>query len=97
MERVVVELRTDGPFRASETIPELRACAEALYAPMRVVGLWDDATGMHLCPQQDLGQPCPHRVEDGDPRDAYALTLQRRLHANLSVSFPHAGLTLYMA
>ena len=97
MEHVVVELRTDGPFRASETIPELRACAEALYAPMRVVGLWEHATGMHLCPQQDLGHPCPHRTQEGDPRDAYALTLQRLLQANLSVSFPHAGLTLYLA
>ena len=89
MAHVVVELRTDGPFRASETIPELRACAEALYAPMRVVGLWQDDTGMHLCPQQDLGLPCPHDTDDGDPKDAYSLTLQRRRHANLSVSFPH--------
>ena len=88
MAHVVVELRTDGPFRASETIPELRACAEALYAPMRVVGLWQDDTGMHLCPQQDLGLPCPHDTDDGDPKDAYSLTLQRRRHANLSVSFP---------
>ncbi len=98
MEHVVVEIKTDGPFRASETIPELRDCVEALYAPMRVVGLWEDASGMHLCPQEELGQPCPHRPEDaGSGCEAYVLTLQRRFQANLGVSFPHAGMTLYLA
>ena len=98
MENIVVELKTEGPFRASGTIPELRIAAEALYAPMRVVGMWEYGTGMHLCPQEERLQPCPHLLDEEDSRyEAYTLTLQRQRHANLALSFPHAGMILYLA
>ncbi len=98
MDRVVIRLEAEGKTRASEIIADLRTVAETLYFPMKLVGFWDHQADMHLCPQQERRQPCPHKL----PRDApgyvdYAYTLQRERHANLEVIFPHAGVTLYLA
>ncbi len=59
MERVVVEIRTEGDYRGTETVADLRNAAETLYFPIRLVGFWDRRVDMHLCPQEERQQPCP--------------------------------------
>ena len=98
MDKVVIDIETQGGVRASETIPELRAAAEALYAPMRVVGFWDQRMDLHLCPQEERKQACPHRLPQADPEYVrYSYTLQRERNANLEVVFPHAKVAVYLA
>ena len=97
MERVVVEIATDGDYRATETIADLRNAAETLYFPMRLVGFWDTRAGMHLCPQEERMQPCPHRLPEDDPAYVdYAQQLQRYRGGSLAVFFPHAEVTVYL-
>ena len=76
MEHIEVSIRTDGAFRATEVIADLRNVAETLFNPMRLVGFWDQqAGGMHLCPQEQLGRECPHNLPPDDPRRVdYATT-----------------------
>ena len=98
MDRVTVDIRTEGEMRASETVPELRAAAEALYAPMRLVGFWDGRLDIHLCPHEERKLECPHRLPESDPQYVkYAYTLQRQRKATLEVVFPHADMTVYLA
>lgn len=97
MNRAVIRIETEGFARPTEIIADLRAVAEALYNPMRVVGLWDVATGSHLCPQEERREPCPHNLPPEDPgRVEYAVTLQRERGADLEVHFPHAGIVFYL-
>ena len=49
MDRVTVNIETQGGIRASEIIADLRAAAETLYYPMTLVGFWDYRADMHLC------------------------------------------------
>ena len=97
MEHVVVEIATDGAYRASETIADLRNAAETLYFPMRLVGFWDRRADLHLCPQEERRQPCPHRLPEDDPAHVdYALQLQRDRGGSLEVYFPHAEIAVYL-
>ena len=97
MERVVVQIASDGDYRATETVADLRNAAETLYFPMRLVGFWDTRADMHLCPQEERRQPCPHRLPEDDPgRVDYALQLQRGRGGSLEVFFPHAEITVYL-
>ena len=97
MERVVVEIATDGDYRASETVADLRNAAETLYFPMRLVGFWDTRADMHLCPQEERKQPCPHRLPAADPAHVdYGLQLQRDRGGSLEVFFPHAQVAVYL-
>ena len=97
LDRVVVEIKTDGEFRASETIADLRNAAETLYFPMRMVGFWDRRADLHLCPQEEREEPCPHRLPEGDLGHVdYGLHLQREMGGSLEVFFPHAGVAVYL-
>ena len=97
MERVVIEIATDGGYRATETVADLRNAAETLYFPMRLVGFWDTRADMHLCPHEERMQPCPHRLPEDDPAYVdYALQLQRGRGGSLEVFFPHAEVTVYL-
>ena len=98
MDRVTVNIEAEGGTRASEIIADLRSAAETLYFPMKLVGFWDHRADMHLCPQEERRQECPHRLPDTDAgRLHYELTLQRERRANLEVTFPHAGIAIYLA
>ena len=97
MERVVVEITSDGDYRATETVADLRNAAETLYFPMRLVGFRDTRADMHLCPQEERMQPCPHRLPEDDPAYVdYVLQLQRDRGGSLEVFFPHAGVAIYL-
>ncbi len=97
MDRIVVDIKTEGESRASEIIADLRTAAETLYYPMRLVGFWDHRQDIHLCPQEERRQPCPHRLPVTDPGYVgYAHALQRERQANLEVFFPHAGIAIYL-
>ena len=98
MEHVVVNIQSDGAFRATEVVADLRNVAETLFNPFRLVGFWDEqAGGMHLCPQERLGRECLHNLPPDDPRRVdYAAAAATEMRATLEVSFPHAGVYLYM-
>ena len=86
----------DVEFRPSEILADLRTAAETLYFPMRMCGYWDRAADIHLCPQEERRQPCPHMLPADDPdRVEYSATLQRERQAVLEVSFPHANVSVY--
>lgn len=98
MHRVEVKIETQGGFRATEVIADLRNVAEILFNPLRLVGFWDDqAGGLHLCPQEQMGRECLHKLPQRDPRHVdYATTADDQLRAILEVNFPHAGLLVYL-
>ena len=98
MENITIDIRTDGSLRASETIADLRNATEVLFFPMKLVGFWDYQADMHLCPQEERRQECRHTLPQDDPRRVdYATALQRERGANLAVSYPHAGVVIYMS
>ena len=98
MDRVTINIETDGGTRASETIADLRNAAETLYFPMTLVGFWDYQADMHLCPQEERQQACPHNLPENDPqRVEYESTLQRERRASVAIMFPHARVTIYLS
>ena len=98
MDKVVVNIETEGMTRASEIISDLRNAAENIYYPMKIVGFWDHQADMHLCPQEERRQECPHKLPESDPNHVdYATALQRERSANLEVYYPHAKLALYLS
>ncbi len=98
MERVVVSIETDGPFRATEAMADLRNVAETLFFPMRFVSFWDEqADGAHLCRQEQRGEACPHRLPPDDPGyEDYSTAAERDMRATLEVSFKPAEVKIYL-
>ena len=98
MWKVTVVIQQDNGFRASEIIADLRNAAETLFHPLKLVGFWDSqADGMHICPQEARKKECPHRLPSGDPRRVdYAQTVEEEMDGRLEVSFPHAGVQIYL-
>lgn len=95
---VRINMETDSGVRATEIIADLRAVVETLYYPMQVVGFWDHGMDMHLCPQEERRQPCPHKLDKDDPSfEDYKYTLQRGRQASLEVVFPHAKVAMYLS
>ena len=98
MERVTVTIKAQGGTRASEIIADLRAAAETLYYPMTLVGFWDYRAKMHLCPQEERREACPHDLPEEDPdRVDYRMTMQRERQGHLEVFFPHAGIAVFLS
>lgn len=98
MHRIQINIETEGGFRATEIIADLRNVVETLFNPFKLVGFWDSqADGMHLCPHEQLGRECPHKLPDDDPMHVdYFTTADNDMRAVLEVSFPHAGLLIYL-
>ncbi len=97
MERVTITIESEGGSRATETVADLRNAAETLYFPMKLAGFVDRQAGVHLCPQEERREECPHDLPETDPRRVeYVTTLQRERRASLEVEFPHAGVTFYL-
>ena len=98
MERVTVTIEAQGGTRASEIIADLRAAAETLYYPMTLVGFWDYRAKMHLCPQEERREACPHDLPEEDPDHVdYRMTMQRERQGHLEVFFPHAGIAVFLS
>ena len=98
IDRITVAIETDGDSRASEILADLRSVAETLYYPMKLVGFWDHHADMHLCPQEERREDCPHKLPDDHPsRIDYVSTLQRERRASIELDFPHAGITMYLS
>ena len=98
IDKVTLNVETDGDARASEIIADLRTVAETLYFPMKLVGFWDYQADMQLCPHEERGEACPHKLPKDDPRYVdYAVTMQRERRANIQISFPHAGVTIFLS
>ena len=98
MNRVRIDIATEGSFRATEVIADLRNVAESVFNPLKLVGFWDEqANGVHLCPQEQLGRECLHKLPPDDPRRVdYVATADQDMRAILEVSFPHADVYLYL-
>ncbi len=97
IDTITVAIETDSDSRASEILADLRTVAETLYFPMKMVGFWDYAADLHLCPQEERRERCPHKLPVEDPdRVDYVSTLQRERRASLELHFPHAGVKIYM-
>ncbi len=98
MERVSISIETEGAFRATEAMADLRNVAETLFFPMRFVAFWDtQADGAHLCRQEERGQECLHKLPSDDPRyEDYSATAERDMRATLEVSFQQAGVVIYL-
>jgi len=76
---------------------DLRNVSETLYYPMKLVGFRDRRQDLHLCPQEERREPCPHGLPDSDPRYVdYEIHLQRLRRANLRLDFPHADISIYL-
>lgn len=98
IDKVTLTIETDGDARPSEIIADLRTVAETLFYPMRLVGFWDYQADMHLCPQEERREPCPHKLPHGDPqRIEYVSTLQRERRASIELNFPHAGISMFLS
>ena len=99
MDSATIRIETDSPFRASEIMGDLRMVAETLYHPMRLVGFWDyTAGGNHMCPEAEIGHPCPHAAPEGDPDHVpYERSMQRLKQAVIEVRFPHASVSLFLS
>lgn len=98
IDKVTLTVEADGEARASEILADLRSVAETLYYPMKLVGFWDHQADMHLCPQEERREICPHNLPAGDPqRVEYVNTLQRERRASIELNFPHAGITIFLS
>ncbi|MBI4496594.1 MAG: hypothetical protein HY689_01685 [Chloroflexi bacterium] len=98
MEQVVVQVQTEGPFRASEIVADLQNAAVALYHPLRPVTYWDGSNRSHLCPHERQTGRCPHILPPDDPEHVdYRTTAEREFRARLEVCFPHAQVCIYLA
>jgi len=98
MEEVTLDIKGQGVLRPTEIISDLRIVAETFYGPMKMVRFWDYQKDMHLCPQMERRQACPHSLQENDPNFvSYISTLERERHCNFAVSFPHAEITLYLS
>ena len=62
IDTITVAIETDSDSRASEILADLRTVAETLYFPMKMVGFWDYAADLHLCPQEERRERCPHKL-----------------------------------
>ena len=98
MDRAEINIEAEHGFRATEIIADLRNVAETLFSPLKLVGFWDDqADGMHLCPQEQTGKECPHKLSLMDSNHVeYSVTADIDMRAILEVSFPHASLKIYL-
>ncbi|MDP6771058.1 MAG: hypothetical protein QF704_10215 [Anaerolineales bacterium] len=96
MNKVIVNITSEGGCRASETIADLRNAAETLYFPMKLAGFWDSRDRIHLCPEEERQRPCNHLGEESKVLAEYANLLQRDRQANLEVFFPHAGVRIFL-
>ena len=98
IDRVTVEIGIDGDARASEILADLRSVAETLFFPMKLVGFWDYKANLHLCPQEERREACPHNLPGDHPqRIEYLSTLQRERRASIELNFPHAEITIYLS
>ncbi|MDP6454015.1 MAG: hypothetical protein QF898_11950 [SAR202 cluster bacterium] len=97
MEIVTINIEPNSPYRASETMADLRNAAESMYFPMKTAGFWDSRLDFHLCPEEERRQECPHRLANGEfDIAAYSRSLERTRHATLQLEFPHAQITIYL-
>jgi hypothetical protein len=97
MWRVTVRVEENDVFKGSQILADLRTVAETLFYPLKQVGFWEEHSGLHLCPFEARRKPCPHKLpEEDSARVEYSATAQHDMNARLEVSFPHAGVLLYL-
>ena len=97
MNTATINIVTESGMRASEIIADLRNASEILYYPMRLVGFRDYKLDLHLCPQEQRREECPHGLAESDPRYVdYEAFLERSMHAKIRLDFPHADISIYL-
>ncbi len=97
METVNITIDPNAPYRATEIVADLRNVAESLYFPMKLVGFRDTRADIHLCPEEEKGDPCAHRTPEGSlDLASYSRSLERELQAILEVAFGHADVSIYL-
>lgn len=98
IDKVTLAVEIEGDARASEILADLRTVAETLFFPMKLVGFWDFQADIHLCPQEERRETCPHKLPADHPeRVDYVSTLQRERRASIELNFPHAGITIFLS
>ena len=98
IEKVTVSIEAEGDVRATEILADLRSVAETLFYPMSLVGFWDHQADLHLCPQEERRETCPHKLPTNHPEHVeYVSTLQRERRASIELNFPHAGITIFLS
>ena len=98
IDKITVEVKIEGEARATEILADLRSVAETLFYPMKLVGFWDYQADMHLCPQEERRETCPHKLpKDHEEHVEYVSTLQRERRASIELNFPHAGITIFLS
>ena len=98
IDKVTLSIEIDGDARATEILADLRSVAETLFYPMKLVGFQDYKANLHLCPQEERREECPHNLPVGHPqRVEYVSTLQRERRASIELNFPHAEITIYLS
>lgn len=97
MNTVNITIEPNAPYRATEIVADLRNVAESLYFPMKLVGFRDTRADIHLCPQEERRESCPHRTTDGSlDLASYSRSLERERQAILEVAFAHADVSVYL-
>ena len=98
MWKISVNIGEHAVFSATHILADLRTVSEVLFHPLKQVGFWDNGpNGAHLCPHQNRGLQCPHKLAYEDPDySEYSVTLERELNAVLEVHFPHAQVYIYL-
>ena len=97
MNTVNITIEPNAPYRATEIVADLRNVAESLYFPMKLVGFRDVRAEIHLCPEEERGESCPHRTPEGSLDTAtYSRSLERHRQATLEVAFEHADVSIYL-
>ena len=97
MKTIHLEFTGDTEFRAREIMADLRTAAETLFFPLKMCGFWERAQDLHLCPQEERQEPCPHKLGADDPgQEPYSRTLERERQAVLEVVFPHANSSVFL-
>ena len=98
IDKVTLSIEIDGDVRATEILADLRSVAETLFYPMKLAGFWDYKANLHLCPQEERREACPHNLPADHPqRVEYVRTLQRERRASIELNFPHAEITIYLS
>ncbi len=98
IDKITLSIETESDARASEILADLRSVAETLFYPMKLVGFWDYNADLHLCPQEERRELCPHKLPDCHPeRVEYVSTLQRERRASIELNFSHAGITIFLS
>ncbi|MDP6102279.1 MAG: hypothetical protein QF579_03095 [Dehalococcoidia bacterium] len=98
MHRVRINIEAENSLRATKVIADLCNVAEIVFNPLKLVEFWNQqADGVHLYPQVQLGRECLPKPPPSDPwHVGYVTTADRDMRAVLEVNSSRADSYLYL-